>query len=90
LGWIVLGKISDQNIGIETNHLAAAPRAAIAAFISSRETGLVAGMIPFRLLIDFVAAITVNWPFSASINSIRSPVPIPSAVREVSSESEER
>ncbi len=37
-------------------------------------------MIPLRLLTDFVAAITLNSPFSNWTNSIRSPVPIPNAV----------
>src|ERR1700747_1436151 len=59
LGWIVLRDKANEDVCIETDHRAEAPRSAIASFISAIVTGFLRlGRIPFRDCMEVVAGIT--------------------------------
>src|SRR2546428_492420 len=74
LAGVVLHDVAHQDIGIQADHPAAAPRAAIALFMSSIDTRFFAlPNMPFSSVTEWVAAMTSNRPGSTSTNSTRSP-----------------
>jgi hypothetical protein len=71
---VVLHDVARQDVGVEADHLAAEPRAAIVLFMSSIDTRFFANpSTAFNSVTECVAATTSNRPGSTSTNSTRSP-----------------